>query len=83
MHRIRRAPRLPTSTRSLSTRATKVLSALDIPTETGKVIPGVYDGAWGGSGEPIESRCPSTGELLATVSTVSMSATMFKLLAKD
>lgn len=57
--------------RDLSTRATKILSALDIPTDSTKLVSGVYDGAWGGSGEPLESRCPSTGELLAKVSTVS------------
>jgi hypothetical protein len=53
----------------LSTRATKILSALDIPTDGGEVH-GVYDGAWGGSGEPLVSVCPSTGEKLAKVTTV-------------
>ncbi|KAG8686835.1 hypothetical protein FRC11_008271 [Ceratobasidium sp. 423] len=36
----------------LSTRAAKILSALDIPTD-GKQVHGVYDGKWRGSGEPL------------------------------
>ncbi len=71
MHSVRRAG---SSTlrqrRPLSSRAAKVLNALDIPTDGSPTIPGVYDGQWGGSGEPQESRCPATGELLANVSTV-------------
>lgn len=56
--------------RDLSTRASAVLSALDIPT-TPIELEGVYDGAWKGSGEVIQSRCPTTGEVLARVKTVS------------
>ncbi|KAL0061679.1 hypothetical protein AAF712_011485 [Marasmius tenuissimus] len=54
--------------RSLSSRASGVLSALNIPT-SGE-IHGVYDGQWGGSGEIMESVCPTTGEVLARVKTV-------------
>lgn len=54
--------------RALSSRASAILTSLNIPT-SGE-IPGVYDGAWGGSGEPLVSKCPSTGETLAKVSTV-------------
>jgi aldehyde dehydrogenase family 7 member A1 len=54
--------------RLLSTRASNILSALDIP--TGTEVPGVYDGTWGGKGDVIESKCPSTGEVLARVQTV-------------
>ncbi|KAG8712150.1 hypothetical protein FRC11_000918 [Ceratobasidium sp. 423] len=54
----------------LSTRAAKILSALDIPTD-GKQVYGVYDGKWGGSGEPLVSVCPSTGETLAKVTTAT------------
>ncbi|KAF8208281.1 NAD-aldehyde dehydrogenase [Mycena galopus ATCC 62051] len=57
------------STRSLSTRAATVLSALDIPT-TGTVC-GVYDGEWKGSGDLVSSLCPTTGEVLARVQTAS------------
>ncbi|KAF9255862.1 NAD-aldehyde dehydrogenase [Marasmius fiardii PR-910] len=55
--------------RSLSSRASGVLSALNIPTN-GEVH-GVYDGQWKGSGEIIESVCPTTGEILARVKTAS------------
>ncbi|KAJ7481594.1 NAD-aldehyde dehydrogenase [Mycena latifolia] len=57
------------STRSLSSRAANVLSALDIPT-TGEVC-GVYDGEWKGTGDLVSSVCPATGELLARVKTAS------------
>lgn len=56
--------------RALSTRATQVLSAIGLPTND-QVIPGVFDGTWGGSGEVIETKCPATGEVLARVQTVS------------
>ncbi|EKM57079.1 uncharacterized protein PHACADRAFT_119267 [Phanerochaete carnosa HHB-10118-sp] len=51
--------------RTLSSRASAVLGALDIP--TAREVPGVYDGAWSGSGEVFESVCPTTGEVLARV----------------
>ena len=54
--------------RLLSSRASGILSALDIPTN--REINGVYDGQWKGSGEVIESVCPSTGETLARIRTV-------------
>ncbi|KAJ7747925.1 succinate-semialdehyde dehydrogenase [Mycena maculata] len=57
------------TTRSLSSRAANVLSALDIPT-TGEVC-GVYDGEWKGSGDIVKSVCPTTSELLAHVKTAS------------
>ncbi|KAI0317811.1 NAD-aldehyde dehydrogenase [Amylostereum chailletii] len=56
--------------RALSTRASTILSALDIPT-TPTEINGVYDGEWKGSGEPFESVCPTTGEVLARVKSAS------------
>lgn len=56
------------STRSLSSRAANVLSALDIPTTSD--VCGVYDGEWKGSGDLVSSVCPTTGELLARVKTV-------------
>ncbi|EIW79561.1 NAD-aldehyde dehydrogenase [Coniophora puteana RWD-64-598 SS2] len=52
--------------RALSSRASAILSELDIPT-TATEVPGVYDGAWKGSGEILESKCPTTGEVLAHV----------------
>lgn len=55
--------------RALSTRASGVLSALGLPTD--KPIQGVYDGKWGGSGPVVESLCPTTGEVIARVQTVS------------
>jgi hypothetical protein len=58
-------------TRSLSSRASAVLGALDLPTTGTPEVAGVYDGAWGGSGDVLESRCPATGEVLAHVKTVS------------
>lgn len=57
-----------TSSRHLSTRAATILNALDLPTNT--EIPGVYHGAWGGSGDLLESKCPATGEVLGRVKTV-------------
>ncbi|KAG9001013.1 hypothetical protein FRB94_005037 [Tulasnella sp. JGI-2019a] len=69
---VRRASPLRASKgRHLSSRASKILSALEIPTENGATVSGVYDGAWGGSGQPLVSRCPSTGEVLARVSTAT------------
>jgi len=55
--------------RALSTRASTILSSLDIPT-TGE-IPGVYNGSWGGSGDVLASICPATGEELARVVSAS------------
>lgn len=55
--------------RALSSRATNVLSALGIESKHG-VLKGVYDGKWGGTGTPVASKCPTTGEHLADVSTV-------------
>ncbi|KAH9947837.1 NAD-aldehyde dehydrogenase [Amylocystis lapponica] len=55
--------------RSLSSRASTILSALDIAPE--KEVPGVYDGEWKGTGELLESVCPTTGELLAHVQSAS------------
>ncbi|KAJ7779570.1 NAD-aldehyde dehydrogenase [Mycena olivaceomarginata] len=57
------------SSRSLSSRAANILSALDIPT-AGEVN-GVYDGEWKGSGDLVSSLCPTTGEVLARVKTAS------------
>ena len=57
-----------TASRHLSTRAATVLNALDLPTNA--EIPGVYDGTWGGSGDLLESKCPTTGEVLGRVKTV-------------
>ena len=58
-------------TRLLSTRASNVLGALEFPPAQGGEVPGVYDGVWGGSGDVFESVCPSTGEVLARVRSVS------------
>ncbi|TFK53127.1 NAD-aldehyde dehydrogenase [Heliocybe sulcata] len=52
--------------RGLSSRASTVLSSLDIPTAS-QELPGVYDGSWKGSGDIFESTCPTTGEVLARV----------------
>ncbi|KAG9095575.1 hexose transporter hxt1, partial [Ceratobasidium sp. 370] len=41
----------------------------------GAEIPGVYDGKWGGSGEPLKAYCPSTGEHLGDVLTATPSET--------
>jgi len=60
-----RAPRGMRLTRALSSRAANILSSLSIPT-SGEV-PGVYDGEWKGSGDVMESVCPTTGEVLARV----------------
>ncbi|KAI0074603.1 NAD-aldehyde dehydrogenase [Panus rudis PR-1116 ss-1] len=57
-------------TRALSSRASSILNALDIPTD-GKELPGVYDGEWRGNGEVFESVCPTTGEVLARVRSAS------------
>jgi len=59
------------SARPLSTRASQVLAAVGLPTGE-QVIPGVFDGKWGGSGAVIETKCPATGEILARVQTVSL-----------
>ena len=57
--------------RPLSSRASAVLKALDLPTD-GQTVQGVYDGSWGGSGPVVETTCPATGEVLARVVTVSV-----------
>ncbi|KAI6015197.1 NAD-aldehyde dehydrogenase [Pisolithus orientalis] len=51
--------------RGLSSRASNILGALDIPNSY--EVPGVYDGRWKGSGKTLESVCPTTGEVLARV----------------
>jgi len=56
--------------RNLSSRASTILSALDI--STSEELPGVYDGEWKGTGEIFESVCPTTGEVLARVQSVSL-----------
>lgn len=55
--------------RALSSRASTILQALDIPAT--QELPGVYDGSWKGSGEVFESVCPTTGEVIARVRAVS------------
>ncbi|KAH7882968.1 NAD-aldehyde dehydrogenase [Phlebopus sp. FC_14] len=55
----------PYCARHLSSRASSILNALDIPSAS--ELPGVYDGQWGGSGAILESVCPATGEVLARV----------------
>ncbi|KAF5355393.1 hypothetical protein D9757_012547 [Collybiopsis confluens] len=69
----RQAIRIPVKTRTLSrllsTRASEILSALNLSTTN--EINGVYDGEWKGSGEIQESVCPTTGEILARVKTAS------------
>jgi aldehyde dehydrogenase family 7 protein A1 len=56
-------------TRQLSLRAAAVLSAVDLPI-SGEEIPGLYDGRWRGTGDAVKSICPTTGEVLASVTTV-------------
>lgn len=65
------SPLARTHQRSLSSRAQQVLAGVGLPTD-GKPIPGLYDGAWGGSGAELKSTCPATGEVLARVTSVSM-----------
>lgn len=60
--------------RGISTRAANILSALDIAVD--KEVPGVYDGVWKGTGDVLESVCPTTGEVLARVQSVSTSMSM-------
>lgn len=61
---------LGASRRYLSSRAGRVLSALDLPgPET--ALSGVYDGQWKGSGEEMVSKCPATGEVIGRIRTVS------------
>ncbi|KAJ7757006.1 NAD-aldehyde dehydrogenase [Mycena metata] len=57
------------SSRSLSTRATNILTALDIRSDAD--VCGVYDGEWKGSGDLVSSVCPTTNEVLARVKTAS------------
>jgi aldehyde dehydrogenase family 7 protein A1 len=58
------------SRRYLSSRATRVLSALNLPgPET--PLSGVYDGQWKGSGEEMVSKCPATGEVIGRIRSVS------------
>ncbi|GMK54485.1 hypothetical protein CspeluHIS016_0110710 [Cutaneotrichosporon spelunceum] len=61
---------IPNGVRALSSRASQVLKAAGLPTD-GSIIPGVYDGAWGGSGEIIETLCPTTGEVIGRVQTAT------------
>ena len=56
--------------RLLSKRAATVLNALDVDISEWP-LPGVYDGRWTGSGEVMESVCPTTGEVIAQVRSVS------------
>ena len=68
MRLLRALPRQSFQYRGLSTRASRILSALDLPIDS--VIPGVYDGQWKGSGEVVESKCPATGEVIGRIRTV-------------
>lgn len=68
--RLERTLRTGTTVRLLSTRASRILSSLDIST-TSTEVPGVYDGEWKGSGEILTSVCPTTGEVLARVKSAS------------
>lgn len=61
----------PLKCRSLSSRASTVLAALDLPV-TSDEIPGVYDGEWKGTGDVFKSVCPSTRETIAYVRSVRM-----------
>ena len=63
------------SRRALGTRASTILQALDIPAN--EELPGVYDGSWKGSGDVLESVCPTTGEVIAKVRSVSMDSFVF------
>ncbi|GAA5969712.1 hypothetical protein JCM11641_008013 [Rhodosporidiobolus odoratus] len=61
------------NSRSLSTRASSILSSLSLPT-SGQPIPGVFHShakGWGGNGPLQTSYNPATGEQLAQVSTAS------------
>lgn len=69
------APSLRAGARLLSTRASRVLSALSLPTD--EPIPGVFDGQWGGSGVEVETKCPATGEVLGRIKTVSPLSLMY------
>ena len=60
-----------THTRQLSSRAQRVLSALDLPTDN-QLIPGLFDGQWSGKGDVLESRCPATGEVIGRVQGVRL-----------
>ncbi|KIJ16358.1 hypothetical protein PAXINDRAFT_75627, partial [Paxillus involutus ATCC 200175] len=64
-----RRPGANVSVRNLSTRASSILNALDMLSTS--EIPGMYDGQWGGSGDILESVCPTTGEVLARVQSAS------------
>ena len=63
------------SRRALSTRASTILQALNIPAN--EELPGVYDGSWKGSGDVLQSVCPTTGEVIAKVRSVSMDSFAF------
>lgn len=72
----RQIPRLQTWSRLISTRASPILSALQLPIHR-EVIPGVFSGGqWrksqdsNDSEEIIESICPTTGEVLANIRSV-------------
>ena len=62
------ASRIRVIRRGLSNRVAGILSSLNIPDPT--QIPGVYDGEWKGSGEILNSVCPTTGELIGSVCSV-------------
>lgn len=72
MYRLARSLRSSRSfSRALSTRASNVLSALGLESQGG-VLPGVYTGrGWGGTGNVVASKCPTTGEHLADVTTAT------------
>lgn len=74
MRLLRALPRQPFLYRGLSTRASRVLSALNLPID--QVIPGVYDGQWKGSGEVVETKCPATGEVIGRIRSVSPALTL-------
>ncbi|ORY35667.1 Aldehyde/histidinol dehydrogenase [Naematelia encephala] len=71
---VHRSPRRLATARFLSTRAQRVLSALDLPGD-GQSIPGVFDGDWKGSGEEMLSKCPATGEVIGRIQSATAEET--------
>ncbi|GAA5885289.1 hypothetical protein JCM16303_005989 [Sporobolomyces ruberrimus] len=65
-----RSIRLSQANRALSTQASSVLSALNLPTD-GSPIPGVFNSKWTGSGPLQQSFDCGTGEVLGSVKTAT------------
>ena len=60
----------PVDLNSTTTAVKEIFSGLGLPTASEVIIPGVFNGKWGGSGPVIESVDPATNKIILRVQSV-------------